>query len=69
MGKKEMTLHPFRIKQAQLLIFENITDRKMREAAEAGCNPTLKKKKKILFSDEKLFSMEQSYNHQNDRIW
>jgi inhibitor of nuclear factor kappa-B kinase subunit alpha len=25
--------------------------------------------KSILFSDEKLFTIEQSHNHQNDRIW
>lgn len=48
MGKKRDETSSFRIKQAQLLIFENITDRKMREAAEAGCNPTLKKKSCVL---------------------
>lgn len=66
--KCDLQLIPYKLRKAQLLTEKDKKVRlercrllKQRSAASNWKN--------ILFSDEKLFSIEQAHNHQNDRIW
>lgn len=67
-AKKELNLHPYKLKQGQMLTDDNkrIRLERCRELLKRAATPNWER---ILFSDEKLFSVEQSYNGQNDRIW
>lgn len=68
MAKEELGLRPFKMKKAQKLTEENKRTRLQR------CKGLLKRAagdrwQTFLYSDEKLFSIEQAYNSQNDRVW
>ena len=66
--KNELQLKAYKLQEAHLL-----TDA-MKATRLKRCK-TLKRRfaagrhKSILFSDEKIFTIEQAHNHQNDRIW
>ncbi|CAH0726979.1 unnamed protein product, partial [Brenthis ino] len=66
--KYDLQLIPYKLRKAQLLTEK---DKKVRlercrlpKQRSAASNL-----KNIVFSDEKLFLIEQAHNHQNDRIW
>ena len=40
-----------------------------RDVANSSVEPLLSRWEGILFTDEKLFTVEQAHNHQNDRSW
>ena len=67
-AKKELGLKPYKLQKCQLLTDENKKVRLercrmlQRRAAGTGWE-------KIVFTDEKLFTVEQAYNRQNDRSW
>ncbi|XP_017478987.1 PREDICTED: uncharacterized protein LOC108368613 [Rhagoletis zephyria] len=67
-AKKELHIKPYKIPRAQLLTDENKKVRLercrqiLRRAANARWD-------KILFTDEKLCTIEQVHSRQNDRIW
>jgi len=67
-AKKDLHLKPFKLQKVQLL-----TDDNKRVQLER-CKRLLRRHAplqwdKILFTDEKLFTVEQAHNHQNDRSW
>lgn len=67
-AKTELKLRPYKLTKGQLLTDENKRVRLER------CRKLLKRAahsnwEHILFSDEKLFSVQQVFNRQNDRIW
>ena len=67
-AKNELGLRPYKLQKVQLL-----TD-KMKATRLKRCRALMRrvagqKWEKILFIDEKLFTVEASHNHQNDRIW
>ena len=67
-AKRKLNLHPYKFRKQQKLTDDNKQIRLDR------CRELLKRAgtlnwERILFSDEKLFSVERSYNSQNDRIW
>lgn len=66
--KSRMGLRPIKLQKTHAL-----TDQ-MKATRLQRCRELLKRFKPadtldILFTDEKLFNIEQSFNHQNDRIW
>lgn len=67
-AKNELQLRPYKIQKVQLLTDENRRVRLQRcrvlKQRAAG-----QRWERILFSDEKLFTIEQAHNLQNDRIW
>lgn len=67
-AKYELKLKPYKLKKCQLLTDANKIIRLERCRAllrRAGGN----RWENILFTDEKIFTLEQAHNHQNDRIW
>ena len=67
-AKNSLQYHPYKLQKAHLLT--DIMKRKWLER----CKLLIERHggqnfRKILFSDEKLFTIQQSYNHQNDHIW
>ena len=68
MATEVLGLKPYKLQKVQLLTDENKIVRIQR------CRQLLRRAathqwEKILFTDEKLFTIEQAHNHQNDRIW
>ena len=66
--KNDLGLTAYKFREAQLLTEEMKATRLKRSKAllrmfGAG------RHRQIVFSDEKLFTVERSHNHQNDRIW
>lgn len=66
--KSKLNLRPFKLQNAQHLTEQAKKTRLQRSQAllrrfADGCH------RNILFSDEKLFTIEQSFNSQNDRVW
>lgn len=66
--KKRLGLQPIKLQKSHALTDDSKQKRLQR------CRELLKRFKPvdtldILFTDEKLFTVEQSFNHQNDRIW
>jgi inhibitor of nuclear factor kappa-B kinase subunit alpha len=64
--KTQLKLHPYKLSTAHHLTDQMKADRlkkvrKMKRLAAAG------RHRSILFTDEKLFTVEQHHNHQNDR--
>jgi len=67
-AKNELGLKPYKLQKGQGLTQENKRVRlercrQLKHRAAGTCW------EKIVFSDEKLFNVEQSHNRQNDRIW
>ena len=66
--KQEFGLKPYKLQKVQLLTEENKCVRLQRcrllRRRAAG-----HRWERILFTDEKVFTVEQAHNHQNDRIW
>lgn len=68
MAKEVLGLKPYKLQKVQLLTNQNKQVRLQR------CRQLLRRAathqwEKILFTDEKVFTIEQTHNHQNDRIW
>jgi len=63
--KNDLGLKPYKIQRAQLLTDENKKVRVQR------CRQLLTRAagQDILFTDEKIFTIEAFHNHQNDRLW
>ena len=67
-AKNELGLRPYKLQKVQLFAD------KMKVTRLKRCRALMRrvagqKWEKILFTDEKLFTVEASHNHQNDRIW
>lgn len=67
-AKNMLKLKPYKFQKAQFLTNENKLVRLQR------CQMLMRRAagqqwEHFLFSDEKLFTIEQAHNHQNDRIW
>lgn len=67
-AKNILRLKPYKLHKGQFLTDSNKLVRLQR------CQMLMQRAagqqwKRFLFSDEKLFTVEQGYNHQNDRIW
>ncbi|XP_076058393.1 uncharacterized protein LOC143035330 [Oratosquilla oratoria] len=68
MAKQKLELKPYKIQKAQLLTDENKRVRLQR------CRQLIRRAagqqwERIVFTDEKLFTVEQAYNRQKDRSW
>lgn len=63
--KNELGLKPYKMQKAQLLTDAN------KEVRVQRCRQLLRRVagQEILFTDEKIFTVEAAHNHQNDRIW
>ena len=63
--KNELGLKPYKLQKAQLLT------EKMKEIRVQRSQLLLKRAagQNVLFTDEKIFTIEAVHNHQNDRIW
>lgn len=67
--KKHLNLKPYKRRKKQLISEKNIKKRltrckELKKRFGDVLNP-----KKILFTDEKIFSIQQTYNRQNNRTW
>ena len=67
-SKEDLKLKPYKLRKAQLLTEKNklIRPERYKKLALRAAGDKLKD---FLFSDEKLFTVEQLHNHQNDMIW
>lgn len=63
-AKEELGLYPYKIHKVQLLSVGSKQERLIRAKALL-----YRATDEILFSDEKIFTIEQALNSQNDRIW
>jgi inhibitor of nuclear factor kappa-B kinase subunit alpha len=68
MAKDDLGLKPYKLRKAQLLTKENKQVRLQRCRALVGWHAA-RNWERILFTDEKLFTVEQYHNRQNDRCW
>lgn len=68
MVKNDLAFKPYKLQKVQLLTDENKLVRLQRSRRLIRRHAT-QGWEKILFTDEKLFTLEQSHNRQNDRIW
>ncbi|KAM8718286.1 hypothetical protein ACLKA7_000988 [Drosophila subpalustris] len=68
MAKKHLGLKPYKLQKVQLLTDENKRVR-LQRCRQLKRRAAGQRWERILFTDEKLFTVEQSHNHQNDRIW
>jgi DDE superfamily endonuclease len=64
-AKNEFNLRPYKLQKAQLLTERMMATRLERSRALL----TRTAGQEVLFTDEKIFTVEASHNHQNDRIW
>lgn len=66
--KKGLNLYSYKLEEVQFLngFKQTRGDGNMQNLLKQVAAPNLEQ---ILFSYEKIFSVEQLYNHQNDRIW
>ena len=65
MAKKELGLRPYKLQKVQLLT------QAMKATRLQRCKALLQRSggPEVLFTDEKIFTIEAHHNHQNDRIW
>lgn len=68
MAKKELNLKPYKLRKGQLLTDANKAVR-LQKCMQLLHRAAGERWEKIVFTDEKLFTIEQCHNHQNDRIW
>ena len=68
MAKRELNLMPYKLQKVQLLTDENKRVR-LQRCRQLKCRAAAQRWERILFTDEKLFTVEQAHNHQNDRSW
>jgi inhibitor of nuclear factor kappa-B kinase subunit alpha len=66
--KNELHMKSYKLKKAQLLT-EKAKNIRLERAKLLKTRFSANKHRSILFSDEKLFTIEQNHNRQNDRIW
>ncbi|UYV74790.1 chmp5, partial [Cordylochernes scorpioides] len=67
-AKKELNLKAYKLQNIQLLTKENKSVR-LKRCRQLKHRATCMPREHILFMDEKLFTLEQAHNHQNDRSW
>lgn len=68
-AKEDLQLTPYKLHKVQLLTDDNKRVRLERCQQLLLSHASPRKWSSILFTDEKLFTIEQFHNHQNDRIW
>ena len=68
MAKKELMLKPYKLQKRQLLTEKNkqVQLQRCRQLLHRAAS---KNWENFLFTDEKLFTVEQAHNRQNDRFW
>lgn len=68
MAKNELMLKPYKLQKRQLLTEKNkqVRLQRCRQLLQRAAG---KNWENFLFTDEKLFTVEQAHNRQNDRIW
>jgi transposase len=66
--KNELKLKPYKKQEAHLLT-ESMKATRFKRCKILKIRFAAGRHKSIVFSDEKLFTIEQAHNHQNDRIW
>ncbi|KAM8719038.1 hypothetical protein ACLKA7_011701 [Drosophila subpalustris] len=67
-AKKHLGLKPYKLQDVQLFTDENKRVR-LQRCRQLKRRAAGQRWERIHFTDEKLFTVEQSHNHQNDRIW
>lgn len=67
-AKDELNLKPYKLQKVQLLTDDNKRIR-LERCRQLKRRAAGQRWERILFTDEKLFTVEQAHNHQNDRIW
>jgi len=67
-AKNELNLKPYKLQKVQLLTDENKRVR-IQRCRQLKRRAAGQRWEHILFTDEKIFTVEQVHNHQNDRIW
>lgn len=67
-AKKELGLKPYKLQKVQLLTDDNKRVR-LERCRKLKRRAAGQQWERILFTDEKLFTVEEVHNHQNDRIW
>ena len=68
MAKRELNLMPYKLQKVQLLTDENKRVR-LQRCRQLKRRAAAQRWERILFTGEKLFTVEQAHNHQNDRSW
>jgi ''Paired box'' domain. len=68
MAKRELGLKPYKLQKVQLLTDENKRVR-LERCLQLKRRAAAQRWGRILFTDEKVFTVQQAYNHQNDRSW
>ena len=68
MAKRELHLMPYKLQKVQLLTDENKRVR-LQRCRQLKRRAASQRWERILFTDEKLFTVEQAHNHQNDKSW
>jgi len=68
MAKEEFNLRPYKLQKVQLLTDDNKRVR-LQRCRQLKHRAAGQRWERILFTDEKLFTVEQAHNHQNDRYW
>ncbi|XP_054713697.1 uncharacterized protein LOC129223154 [Uloborus diversus] len=68
MAKEELNLKTYKLQKVQLLTDDNKRVR-LKRCRQLKRRAAAQRWECILFTDEKLFTVEQAHNHQNDRIW
>lgn len=67
-AKEELNLKPYKLQKVQLLTDENKRVR-LQRCRQLKRRAAGRQWERILFTDEKLFTVEQAHNRQNDRSW
>lgn len=67
-AKVDLRLKAYKLRRAQLLKNEN-KEIRLQRCRELARRHAAGNWKRILFTDEKIFTVEQHHNHQNDRNW
>ncbi len=65
--KKKLDLIPYKLVKAHFLT-EKMKNDRLQKARKLKRHAASGRHTRVLFSDEKLFTIEQAHNHQNDRI-
>ena len=68
MAKRELNLMPYKLQKVQLLTDEKKRVR-LQRCRQFKRRAAAQRWERILFMDEKLFTVEQAHNHQNNRSW
>lgn len=67
-AKNELHLKPHKLQKVHLLTDDNKRVR-LQRCRQLKRRAAGQKWERILFTDEKIFTIQQAHNHQNDRSW